>query len=388
MGLITQDDRLMGSNNISKQEAEENQKSKSMTKQQDQGAPSLSGLYDTGWKKIVHKFLYLLIEFFFPELYTILDTRVPPEFLDTELQKIAPEGKIGKRFPDVLVKVFTKSREEKWLICHLELQTQPDPHIAKRMYTYSYRIHSMTGVHPISILFLTDPDPHFRQAEYSISPFPGNELTFKYLLVKTLDWLPRLEKLKETDHLAAQILSVYLEIQQETLRLQKLSKNLHRKQVIKQVDRTISQAIQRQKLEFKERVFKRLLSRNLDWNQLKEVLLFLDWLVILPKNLAKEFHQFLHQELSKGDKTMAFISTPERVGMWRGKEIGKEIGKELGKLETAQDYVLRLLQKKFGISEQDAQIVQHCKSHSILDQALDTILSAESLDEVLALFHT
>jgi hypothetical protein len=331
--------------------------------------------YDTGWKKIVYKFLYKIIEFFFPELYTILDTNVAPEFLDHELQKIAPEGKIGRKLPDVLVKVLTRKGDEQWLICHIELQTQPDPDIAKRMYIYSYRIHSMIGTHPISIVFLADSNPNILPSEYVVTLFPGNVLSYKFLMVKTIDWLPSLEQLKQTDNVVAQILSVYLELQQEQIRLQGLGKKLRRNLGIKTNDRTISRAIQRQKLEFKEKVFSRLVQRNLDWKELHEVILFLDWLVVLPRDLARAYSVFLNQTLIEGEKTMAFISTPERVGKWKGR------------IENAQEYIIMLLDTKFGISSEEVQIIQQCENKPTLDRALKAFLSAENPDAVLSIFH-
>ena len=61
-------------------------------------------------------------------------------FLDKELQQVAREAVLGRRYVDKLVRVYRKNGHEEWVLAHIEVQGQPDINFPKRMYTYNYRI--------------------------------------------------------------------------------------------------------------------------------------------------------------------------------------------------------------------------------------------------------
>ena len=62
------------------------------------------------------------LQLFFPEAHADIDWDRPCESLDKELQQIAPEAEIGRRYVDKLVKVWLKSGEEQWVLIHVEVQ--------------------------------------------------------------------------------------------------------------------------------------------------------------------------------------------------------------------------------------------------------------------------
>jgi predicted transposase YdaD len=73
---------------------------------------------------------------------------------------------------------------------------------------------------------------------------------------------------------------------------------------------------------------------------------FIDWVMILPKQLEAEFWQEFKQ--FEQERAMSYITTGERIGYERGKEEGRQEGKQEGRQEQAQALVLRLLQKRLG----------------------------------------
>ena len=50
------------------------------------------------------------------------------------------EGGEAPKFVDKLVKVFTRTGKEKWILIHIEVQGYQDRDFAKRKFTYFYRI--------------------------------------------------------------------------------------------------------------------------------------------------------------------------------------------------------------------------------------------------------
>jgi hypothetical protein len=62
-------------------------------------------------------------------------------------------------------------------------------------------------------------------------------------------------------------------------------------------------------------------------------------------------------------------------------------GKEEGKLISKKETLIRLIDKKFGISEDIEKIILSCNGPAILDKALDAFVFASDLDEILEVFR-
>jgi len=80
---------------------------------------------DSGWKEIIDKYFPRFIEFYFPEIYKDVDFTTY-HFLDKELQSVAKDSKIGRRYADKLVQVNLREGGEKWLLIHIEVQGEPE----------------------------------------------------------------------------------------------------------------------------------------------------------------------------------------------------------------------------------------------------------------------
>ena len=65
--------------------------------------------YDSPWKEAIDLFFEAFLALFFPEAHADIDWSREYESLDKELQQIAPEAELGRRYVDKLVKVWLKS---------------------------------------------------------------------------------------------------------------------------------------------------------------------------------------------------------------------------------------------------------------------------------------
>ncbi|WP_208344450.1 DUF4351 domain-containing protein, partial [Aetokthonos hydrillicola] len=96
---------------------------------------------------------------------------------------------------------------------------------------------------------------------------------------------------------------------------------------------------------------------------------FIDWVMILPRELETEFWQELKQ--FEQESRMSYMTTGERIGYERGKEEGQA----KGQYEHAKALILKQLQKRLG--ELPQQVKAHIESLTL--EQLDT-LGEELLD--------
>jgi len=84
-----------------------------------------------------------------------------------------------------------------------------------------------------------------------------------------------------------------------------------------------------------------------------------------------------------GEQAMTIAAQLINEGMKQGIEKGKRQGIEQGIIQEKQIVLIRQLNKKFGISEQEEAFIRNYSNLDALDQALDKILFAETKEEVL-----
>ena len=75
------------------------------------------------------------------------------------------------------------------------------------------------------------------------------------------------------------------------------------------------------------------------------------------------------------------------VGIKKGIKQGIEQGLEQGKLVEKQETLIRLLRKKFGISDEMEKLIFTENNPETLNDALDIILFAQTVDEVIFAFN-
>ena len=109
------------------------------------------------------------------------------KFLDTALQGLMPDGEVGRRFADKLVRVWRRGGEESWVLVHVEVQSQPDDDFARRMYTYNYRLFDRYDRVVASLAVLGDTRSGWRPSRYGHELW-GCEVGFTFPLVKLADY--------------------------------------------------------------------------------------------------------------------------------------------------------------------------------------------------------
>ncbi|MDA1229756.1 MAG: hypothetical protein O2856_03190 [Planctomycetota bacterium] len=80
--------------------------------------------YDSPWKEFLDAFLKPFMKFGFPDSHDAIDWSQPVVALDKELQQIAPVSDAGVRTVDKLVEVRLLDGASKWLLIHVEVQSQ------------------------------------------------------------------------------------------------------------------------------------------------------------------------------------------------------------------------------------------------------------------------
>jgi hypothetical protein len=141
------------------------------------------------WKGAIEDFADSFIKYFYPSFSHLIDWNKKIEFLDSELPRLSRGLRKGKRIADKLLRVFLKDGTEKWFLIHVEVQSQSDKDLQKRMFTMYYRIIDKYDVDVAALAILA-----YNQAkETSVfkESFWDTELTFKY---KTYNLVKEVEK--------------------------------------------------------------------------------------------------------------------------------------------------------------------------------------------------
>ena len=141
--------------------------------------------YDQNWKEIVTHLTAEFIEFFFPELFALIDFSIEFEFLEQEFYTILEQadekdkGKHKKRYTDKLVKVYLKNGEIEYIFVHIEFQGDKGQDIAVRMYRYYRRIEEKLNKNITAIVIYTSANVPKVNNCYKNEHF-GTEISYKF----------------------------------------------------------------------------------------------------------------------------------------------------------------------------------------------------------------
>ena len=279
---------------------------------------------DSPWKEILEIYFPQAMQFFFPEVASLIDWSRKYEFLDKEFRQISRKAKQGKRYADKLVKVWGHKGEELWLLIHIEIQAQPEKGFEKRMFVYNFRIFDRFDKPAISLAILCDSSPNWRPKGFSFT-YPGTKLDFQFDSVKLLDYQNRIAQLEASDNVFAHVVLAHLKMQE-------------------------TQGKPKQRKESKFALIRKLYEQGLDEQDIRNLYRFIDWVMILPERLENKFWEELKQ--FEEEQTMPYLTTGERIGYKRGKQEGRVEGREEGRVEGRvegeQRLILRLLSRRFG----------------------------------------
>jgi len=267
--------------------------------------------YDGAWKETLERYLRPFLELCFPLAAAGIDWAVPIEFLDQELQQIVRDADLGKQRTDKLVKVQRRDGGEEWVLIHVEVQAQPDPDLALRMYRYHHRIADRYGRTVVSLVVLADADSQWRPGAYAEALW-GCRLRFEYPTCKLLDLEREPGGLDASENPAAVVVAAHLATQ-----------------------RTAGDMAQRHRLKWA--LTRRLYERGCARQEVLELFRLIDWLLVLPEDLAVAFQRELRDyELQKA---MPYVTSIERLG--------RQEGRQEGRVQTLREDITDILEVRF-----------------------------------------
>ena len=301
--------------------------------------------YDSPWKNITESLFEDFMSFFFPQVHEQIDWTRDCEFLEQELQKVVREAVTKNRRVDKLVKVWRKNGEEALLYIHIEIQSQYESDFPERMFIYHYRLYDRYGSRVTSLAILGDNQPYWRPRSYHYEAM-GAELSFCFPMVKLLDYQEKWEALEKSRNPFSMVVRVHL----KALETQKSPQ---------------------QRLDEKIALYKALFEEGYRKKEIMGLLMFLDWLLTLPDELAQQFNDFVEQY--EEAKKMDYVTTWERSGM--------EKGIQQGILQKSREDVTEILDIRFQpVPKLLMQTIQALDDTLLLSKLFKEAILVDSLE--------
>jgi hypothetical protein len=261
--------------------------------------------FDSPWKEIIEAYFEDFVQFFFPHIHAEIDWSRGYDFLDQELLQVVRDAELGKRLADKLVKVWKLSGEETWVLVHIEIQNQEEGQFGERMFVYYYRLRDKYDLPIVSLAILGDERETWRPQPFE-SELWGCEVSFRFPIVKLLDYTPRWDELLASLNPFAIVVMAHLKTKETR------NDSLARK-------------------EWKFRLTKGLYERGYERQDILNLFRFIDWILELPEELKRSFRDEL--EAYERERQMPYVTSIERMGIEQGKE------------QERQEIVLNLLRE-------------------------------------------
>lgn len=296
-----------------------------MEKSSNYGEPAVD--QDGLWKKVIGELFEDFLLFFAPELYEHVDFTKEPDFLQQELFQEVVDKKKGRRMADQLVKVHFKDGKEKWILIHVEVQSENEVDFSERMFQYFYRIYDRYDRKIVALAIMTSPHQSTASQDFHYNYF-GTTLHYAYTNCKIVDY--DYKALRKSEKLFSKIVLA--------------AKYVHE---TKDEDR-------------KRYLFKRKLMREIVRNQqysrtaVQAVLHFVDYLLRLPEELSWQLSEKIRPILGKEQKLMELYNeenaSPTITNIFERKRQegvleGEIKGKMEGKIEERHDIARNLLKQ-------------------------------------------
>jgi hypothetical protein len=307
--------------------------------------------FDSPWKDALELFFPAFLAFFFPRVHAKVDWSRGYEALDKELQQIAREAEVGRRYADKLFKVWLEDGQETWVLIHVEVQSQRDEEFTERMFVYHYRLYDRHRRPVVSLAVLADEHLTWRPNSFGYS-LCGCTIGLEFPVVKLLDYCADLEALETGSNPFAPLVLAHLKTME-----------------------TRHDAPARQ--GWKSQVIRGLYERGYSGDQVRQLFRLIDWLMDLPEDLERQ----LYEELSRleEEKLMPYVTHIERIALKKGEAKGEAKGKAEGKAET----LLRIVERRFATKvppDLDAAI-RGTTDLARLDRWVDLAFEVSSLEE-------
>ncbi|QEC79194.1 RpnC/YadD family protein [Mucilaginibacter ginsenosidivorax] len=309
---------------------------------------------DILWKGILEDVFDDFLCFLNPDARDIFDFDKGFEFLDKELEQVFPPetDEYSPKVIDKLVKVFTKSGKEEWILVHIEVQGQYQKDFGSRMFTYFYRILDKYQKPIVAYAIFTEANTKERPDHFALD-FMGTSLRYTFNTYKTASQSD--EELLGTDNPFALVVL--------TARAALAGKNLKD-----------SSARDELLLELKLKLAKLLLTRHISKDKIRVLMNFLKYYVRFENpDINTKFEQGV-EILTERSATMGI----EELLLDRAKQEGIQEGKLKGKLEGIQEGKLK------GKHEEAAAIARELKKEGLTVEfiAKATKLSIQEIEKL------
>ena len=253
---------------------------------------------DTLWKSILEEIFDDFLFFFFPDADKLFDLTKDFEYLDKELEQLFPpeQNEYATRYVDKLVKVFTLTGSEQWILIHIEVQGYNDKHFAQRMFTYFYRIFDKYNKPITAFAIFTEENKQFKPNVFE-QEFLGTRLRYEFNIYKVIDQSEE-ELSKSNNPFAQVILTVLAAIK---------SKGLEEEEVF----------------NIKIELTRRLLSKNIPKNKIRAIMNFLRYYIHFENpEMNLKFDKEI-DEITQNKKTMGIeeflLDRAEKKGIEKGR---------------------------------------------------------------------
>lgn len=306
--------------------------------------------YDEAWKEALSEYFEAFLNFFFPNVYSLIDWTQIPQSLDKELQQITASSKTSKRFADKLYQVWLQDGNTAWVLIHVEIQSQYENEFPERMYIYNYRAFDLYHQPVISLAVLGDERKNWRPTSYHYE-LGGCGINFDFPMVKLLDYESQMVELELNNNPFAIIVMAHLRTKATTRNPQ-------------------------QREQWKWMLIRGLYDRGLEREQIIKLFQIIDRMMTLPNPLQQSLNQKIEQ--FEEERTMPLLSNLEL----RGIEKGKEIGKEIGAVQNASASVKIVLNTRLGeIPVEINNALGEITDLSILEDLLKQAIIVSSFEE-------
>lgn len=298
--------------------------------------------YDGAWKETLEKYFRPFLELCFPAVAKEINWAFALEFMDKELEATVRDAELGKRRVDKLAKVTAMDGSLHIVFLHIEIQEQTEENIGKRMFEYNNRLASRFNLPIVSLLFLTGRGWKKRTGAYKSSLW-GCKVHFDYPVCRLRDF-GDFETLANLNNPVGVVMAAHWASQ-------RTKKN------------------ENKRFEAKMWLVLGLYKKCGEKSDFLELFRLVDWLLRLSDEKELAFRHDVEEYEQKASKTMAYITSIERIGMAQGE------------VRAKQAYILDALEVRFervpeGLKEvvegiQEIPKLQELHRHAILCESIE-----------------
>jgi hypothetical protein len=269
-------------------------------------------VYDHPWKSALERYFEPFTALCFPEIHAGIDWSAGIEFLDHELQQVLRKSETTDRNADRLVSVRRLDGDQAWVLVHIEVQNEPEPEFAERMYVYNYRLFDRYRRNVCSVAVLTDASKRWRPGAYERDLW-GSRARLEFPYRKLLDYNEQWEALAASENPVAVILRAHLKTH-ETAREPEA------------------------RLGWKIGLARELYDKGFSREDVLELYRFLDWVMTLPEELEQNFIENIRDY--EREKQMPFVTHIERAAREEGEAQGIE--------RSSREAIVDIVEAQFG----------------------------------------